>query len=262
VPTASDERKFQEWQEETRKRTKGQLENAIYKNNKEDAAEALRLGAASYVDRDALALFCVTEGHFAMLKVLLSAPKFVTKKINGRCTKGRADRTPEGLMTWSAEDLLIPITGETPLHYAARIDDIDLVQLLLNNEADCNVTDASLLQTPLHYAIKAKRVAIIEMLLKARALVDPKDAKGLTPAFLFLADKCRQCLHCSVILKLLIKYLCDFSQLKEPFHMLIQHKDCCNDHHMLRLAAFAQYLGTRQSQERYPLRHFIAKLYQ
>lgn len=53
----------------------------------------------------------------------------------------------------------------TPLHWAVKLEQYDIVKALLNSQSDPNIQDAKG-RTPLHLAIKSKKQNIIDLLLK------------------------------------------------------------------------------------------------
>ena len=56
--------------------------------------------------------------------------------------------------------------GNTPLHYAIEQNDIALVEFLLQNNFDANLTKREDKDTPLHYACFQKNSTIINLLIK------------------------------------------------------------------------------------------------
>ncbi|XP_035982353.1 transient receptor potential channel pyrexia isoform X2 [Fundulus heteroclitus] len=71
--------------------------------------------------------------------------------------------------------------GVTPLHVASALDYEDMVQFLLDREADPNAPTVLDQQTPLHYAAKNDAVGSIELLLQAGASISCTDHKQRTP---------------------------------------------------------------------------------
>ena len=70
----------------------------------------------------------------------------------------------------------------TPLHYAAAGGYVDIVRLLLENDADVNaITD--ILWTPLHYAALNGNIDLALLLIKNGATLNARDAELLTPLY-------------------------------------------------------------------------------
>ena len=70
--------------------------------------------------------------------------------------------------------------GETPLHFAARIDQEAAINLLLFAKADVNKTDSNG-TTPLGFAAEGGQEAAVSLLLSAKADVNKTDSSGYTP---------------------------------------------------------------------------------
>ncbi|XP_017289949.1 transient receptor potential cation channel subfamily A member 1 isoform X2 [Kryptolebias marmoratus] len=71
--------------------------------------------------------------------------------------------------------------GVTPLHVAAALDYEDMVQFLLDQNADPGAHTFLDRQTPLHYAAKNDAVGSIKLLLQAGAAISCTDYKNRTP---------------------------------------------------------------------------------
>lgn len=71
-------------------------------------------------------------------------------------------------------------SGSTPIHYAAKGRNTDMVELLLEYGADPNVKDGHGL-TPLHLAARAGHDGIVQLLLEYWADLNAKDISGSTP---------------------------------------------------------------------------------
>ena len=75
-----------------------------------------------------------------------------------------------------------PLTGETPLHLAARDGDLDIVKILLAQDPDVDAQDKAQGNTPLHNAVASGSIEVVEALLQRGAKVDVGDiAGGNTP---------------------------------------------------------------------------------
>jgi len=75
----------------------------------------------------------------------------------------------------------------TPLHAAALLDHINIVNVLLKAGASVDTKDNGGV-TPLHYATQFGHTDVAKVLLKAGASVDPKDIDGWTPLHLAAAN--------------------------------------------------------------------------
>ncbi len=76
--------------------------------------------------------------------------------------------------------------GQTPLHIAAANNHITLVERLLKNRADVNITDKNG-NTPLHYAVLKENVEVIRLLIGNEAKLDIHNNQDEVPAD--LSDK-------------------------------------------------------------------------
>ena len=70
--------------------------------------------------------------------------------------------------------------GRTPLHFAARLEDWKVADLLISNGADVNARDA-LGKTPLHVAAFERNVEMIAFLLGRCADINVRDDEGRIP---------------------------------------------------------------------------------
>ncbi len=70
--------------------------------------------------------------------------------------------------------------GQTPLHFAAGKDHMEMVKLLLTYKADINAKDNQD-ETPLQYAAAGGRKDLVELLLVNKADVNAKAKDGRTP---------------------------------------------------------------------------------
>jgi len=73
--------------------------------------------------------------------------------------------------------------GNTPLHWAAKVNSKDAVALLVSDKADVNAKDDRG-TTPLGIAVTQGNKAVVELLLANKAAVDAKDDQGYTPLHL------------------------------------------------------------------------------
>ncbi len=71
-------------------------------------------------------------------------------------------------------------SGQTPLHIAVQMDDVDLVELLLENTKDVNVPDEEGV-TPMHLAAQSRQKDVAELLLAKKANVNARDNMDRTP---------------------------------------------------------------------------------
>jgi hypothetical protein len=71
--------------------------------------------------------------------------------------------------------------GKTPLHIAAQQGHLPIIQFLIDNSADVDLTDTQG-NTPLHYASAYGHVDIIKALLEAGCYVNGRNAEGFTAA--------------------------------------------------------------------------------
>jgi len=76
--------------------------------------------------------------------------------------------------------------GHTPLHIAVEYENLDMVQLLLNKNANINATNKDG-DTPLHIAVENENLDMIPLLLEKGANVNAENKDGYTP--LHIADE-------------------------------------------------------------------------
>ncbi|CAN1250832.1 Acyl-CoA-binding domain-containing protein 2 [Linum perenne] len=69
--------------------------------------------------------------------------------------------------------------GRTPLHWAVDRGHRNIVELLVERNADVNAKDNEG-QTALHYAVVCEREGIAELLVKQNANIDEKDNDGMS----------------------------------------------------------------------------------
>ena len=108
----------------------------------------------------------------------------------------------ENLIKNGAETNITDFDGSTPLHYAAKNNNVELCTLLLDNGANVNAADNTG-QTPLHLAIssfedikdentKNQNTILCNLLLNRGANVNAKDIYGVTPLQLAYKRQCDQ----------------------------------------------------------------------
>lgn len=128
------------------------------------------------------------RGDFEMVKVLSNGSSNIialSKNNNGltllhyAAVIGRKDMV-EWLLDHNADVNARDNNGLTPLHYAAAIGLKEIPELLLAHKADVNAKDNNGL-TPLHYAANFGRQEVPELLLASKADANAKDHNGLTP---------------------------------------------------------------------------------
>ena len=137
-------------------------------------------------------LYAVVKGHFGVAKTLLSH--------QANPNLGNRERTPliealegdhRGVKQWitmllakGADVNQCDCDNGTPLYYAVRYCDTDVVKLLLDNGAAPSVDVAPLnlnrKSTPLHCAVEYRDIAKIKLLLAHEACTEQKNSKGET----------------------------------------------------------------------------------
>mgnify|MGYP003544990236 FL=1 len=71
--------------------------------------------------------------------------------------------------------------GDTPLHYAVKNEDFELLEILLAYVPDIDVENEEG-DTALHLAIKTSDIELVQLLIDSGANVDVKDSKKRTPS--------------------------------------------------------------------------------
>ena len=71
--------------------------------------------------------------------------------------------------------------GRSPLHVAAAVDYAEMVEFLLQNKANIDIKTSGEEQTAMHYAAKNDAINAIQMLLGYGADIDARDSKNRTP---------------------------------------------------------------------------------
>uniref|UniRef100_A0A3Q3GG54 Si:ch73-193i2.2 n=1 Tax=Labrus bergylta TaxID=56723 RepID=A0A3Q3GG54_9LABR len=118
--------------------------------------------------------------------------QFLDEVISDGADPNSCDRYGQTIMAWSVDvlrfffdrgaDLLRPDQfGVTALHVASALDYQDMVQFLLDHNADPEARTLLDQQTPLHYAAKNDAAGSIRLLLQAGASIRCIDYKHRTP---------------------------------------------------------------------------------
>jgi ankyrin repeat protein len=84
------------------------------------------------------------------------------------------------------------VTGEdsrTCLHAACLCGSVEMVRLLLENEADFDASTSTDMRTPLHWAAQKGHLEVIKILVKFGANISAHDKFGFTPRHLAV-QKC------------------------------------------------------------------------
>ncbi|WP_342273365.1 ankyrin repeat domain-containing protein [Spiroplasma endosymbiont of Acasis viretata] len=106
----------------------------------------------------------------------------------------------------------------SPLYYAVNNNNIEIVKLLLENDADINEQDING-STPLHWAIECNNIEIVKLLLENDADINEQDINGCAP--LHWAIECNNI----EIVKLLLENDADINaqekSLATPLHLSI-----------------------------------------
>ena len=71
--------------------------------------------------------------------------------------------------------------GRAPLHVAAAVDYAEMVEFLINKNANINISTLTEEQTPIHFAAKNGACQSLKMLLAYGADIVSKDSKNRTP---------------------------------------------------------------------------------
>ena len=71
--------------------------------------------------------------------------------------------------------------GRSPLHVAAAVDYVDMVEFLLENGARVDTKTFGECQTPIHFAAKNDAVNAMKMLLAYKSDINCTDYKNRTP---------------------------------------------------------------------------------
>jgi ankyrin repeat protein len=71
--------------------------------------------------------------------------------------------------------------GRAPLHVAAAVDYAEMVEFLINKQANINISTLNEQQTPIHFAAKNGACQSLKMLLAYGADIVSKDSKNRTP---------------------------------------------------------------------------------
>uniref|UniRef100_A0A8C7HPV6 Ankyrin 3 n=1 Tax=Oncorhynchus kisutch TaxID=8019 RepID=A0A8C7HPV6_ONCKI len=128
----------------------------------------------------------IREGHRDITSVLLdqgASPDITTK--NGYtplhiAAKKNQMEIATTLLEYGADTNAMTRQGITPLHLASQEGNVDIVTLLLAREATISLGNKSGL-TPLHLAAQDDKVNVAEVLVNQGATVDPETKMGYTP---------------------------------------------------------------------------------
>ncbi|XP_054288123.1 ankyrin-3-like [Macrosteles quadrilineatus] len=85
--------------------------------------------------------------------------------------------------------------NSTALHRAVLCNNVDVTNLLLRYEADCNVIDNFEGYAPIHIAVKQKQPEIVKLLAEHGANLEVECGKGFTPIFYAAANNDVNCLN-------------------------------------------------------------------
>lgn len=86
-----------------------------------------------------------------------------------------------GLIEMGANVMLQNIQGQTPLHYAALRGSVEVIEVLLEHNAQVDAWDGMRSRTPLMLALAMGHTEVIRKLITAGANVNIEGADGLTP---------------------------------------------------------------------------------
>jgi hypothetical protein len=124
-------------------------------------------------------LSSVIEGSRAAYDVS-SLAKGITADQMKRVIEGRDAAALRLLLAHGAKAFLQDANDATPLHWAAAIGDVEMVQALLEAKAPVNAMDVDG-NTPLHKAVHAHSHPVVALLMDRGADVDRENRAGLTP---------------------------------------------------------------------------------
>lgn len=118
------------------------------------------------------------EGKNDMVRLLIQLEALVDASSFRRSVEN-SDRTP---LTYPSLSPNYECIGETPLHWAARMNQIDAAAILITDgKAYVNAFDEKM-DTPLHFAARTGNRAMASLLLQHGARVNSVNEEGLTPA--------------------------------------------------------------------------------
>jgi ankyrin repeat protein len=89
-------------------------------------------------------------------------------------------------------DVNVKVTGEDSrpcLHAACLCRSVEMVRLLLENEADPDASTSTDMRTPLHWAAQKDHLEITKILVKFGANISARDKFGFTPRHLALQKR-------------------------------------------------------------------------
>ena len=117
--------------------------------------------------------------------------------------------------------------GQTPLHIAAYMQNIDMIKLLLKSGANIHETD-KFGNTPLHAAIQFARADTIKYLLEQGADATVKNGSGNSAIMMAVAYKKRNCLD------MLFRCIKDINEVNYSGESLVYHSIFYNKSDILR----------------------------
>jgi ankyrin repeat protein len=122
--------------------------------------------------------YAAYEGKTHMVRLLIQIEALVDASSFRRSAENH-DRTP---ITYSSLSPNYESLSETPLHWAARMNQIDAAAILIaEGKAYVNAFNNNM-DTPLHFAARNGNRAMASLLLRQGARVNSVNEEGLTPA--------------------------------------------------------------------------------
>ncbi|XP_024875378.1 serine/threonine-protein phosphatase 6 regulatory ankyrin repeat subunit B-like [Temnothorax curvispinosus] len=148
---------------------------------------------AHTIARDKIGLsllhYAIINNHIGVTKILLEKTENAYKMLNemiGNLTPlhAAAQRGYLELVNFLLQnnaDVNVINVDWTPLHLAASNGHLEIVNILLKHKANVNAVDKTRNNTPLHYAAKYGHEEIVKTLLKNNAIASIATATGVTP---------------------------------------------------------------------------------